>query len=59
MAADAAALQAVGVRHAALRLGGASLAQSLGRIDRFGREVIASPVDVADLTDCNINLEKA
>jgi len=41
MAADAAALQAVGVRHVALRLGGASLADSLECIDRFGREVIA------------------
>jgi probable F420-dependent oxidoreductase len=41
MAADAVALQAVGVRHVAVRLGGASLAESLERIDRFGREVIA------------------
>jgi hypothetical protein len=40
MAADAAALEAVGVRHVALRLGGASLQDSLERIDRFGREVI-------------------
>jgi probable F420-dependent oxidoreductase len=41
MAADATALQAVGVRHVAVRLGGATLAESLERIDRFGREVIA------------------
>lgn len=41
MAADAAALAAVGVRHIAMRLGGASLQDSLERIDRFGREVIA------------------
>ena len=40
MAADATALEAVGVRHVALRLGGTSLAGSLERIDRFGREVI-------------------
>jgi probable F420-dependent oxidoreductase len=40
MGADAAALEAVGVRHVALRLGGTSLAGSLERIDRFGREVI-------------------
>jgi len=42
MAADAAALEAVGVRHVALRLGGTSLADSLERIDRFGREVIGA-----------------
>jgi probable F420-dependent oxidoreductase len=41
MTADASALQAVGVSHVALRLGGASLAESLEHIDRFGREVIA------------------
>ena len=35
------ALEAVGVRHVAPRLGGASLADALERIDRFGREVIA------------------
>jgi len=40
MAADAAALEGVGVRHVALRLGGATLTESLERIDRFGREVI-------------------
>ena len=40
MAADATALEAVGVRQVALRLGGTSLAGSLERIDRFGREVI-------------------
>ena len=42
MAADAAALEAVGVHHIAMRLGGASLQDSLERIDRFGREVIAA-----------------
>jgi probable F420-dependent oxidoreductase len=41
MAADAVALAAVGVRHVAVRLGGATLKESLERIDRFGREVIA------------------
>jgi probable F420-dependent oxidoreductase len=41
MAADALALEAVGVRHVALRLGGATLKESLEHIDRFGREVIA------------------
>jgi len=40
MAADAAALEGVGVRHVALRLGGATLAELLEHIDRFGREVI-------------------
>ena len=40
MAADAAALEGVGVHHVALRLGGATLTESLERIDRFGREVI-------------------
>jgi probable F420-dependent oxidoreductase len=40
MAADAAALEAVGVRHIALRLGGNSLPDSLERVDRFGREVM-------------------
>ena len=40
MAADAAALEAAGVRHIALRLGGASLQDSLERIDRFGAEVL-------------------
>lgn len=40
MAADAAALAAVGVRHIAMRLGGDSLPEALERIDRFGREVI-------------------
>jgi probable F420-dependent oxidoreductase len=42
MAADAAALEAIGVRHVAIRLGGGSLPQVLERIDRFGREVIGS-----------------
>jgi len=41
MAADAIALEAVGVRHVGVRLGGATLTESLERIDRFGREVIA------------------
>jgi hypothetical protein len=40
MAADAAALEAVGVRHIAMRLGGNSLQEALERIDRFGREVL-------------------
>src|SRR5205823_2347473 len=39
MAADAAALEAFGVQHVALRLGGTSAAESVERIDRFGREV--------------------
>ncbi len=41
MAADAAALTGVGVSHVALRLGGASIAESVERIERFGTEVIA------------------
>jgi probable F420-dependent oxidoreductase len=41
MTADAVALDAVGVRHVAVRLGGATLRESLEHIDRFGREVIA------------------
>ena len=41
MAEDAVALSAVGVSDVALRLGGASLAESVERIDRFGAEVIA------------------
>ncbi len=41
MLADAAALADLGVGHAALRLGGASLDDSLERIARFGAEVIA------------------
>jgi probable F420-dependent oxidoreductase len=40
MAADAAALDALGVQHVALRLGGASAEEAVERIDRFGREVI-------------------
>jgi probable F420-dependent oxidoreductase len=40
MAADAAALEAAGVRHIALRLGGSSLQESLERIDRFASEVM-------------------
>jgi probable F420-dependent oxidoreductase len=42
MAADAAALAAVGVRHIAMRLGGASVSEALERIDRFGREVLGA-----------------
>ena len=41
MAADAVALTEVGVSHVALRLGGASVAESVERIERFGAEVIA------------------
>ena len=41
MAADAAALDALGVGHVALRLGGASAEEAVERIDRFGAEVIA------------------
>ena len=37
---DAAALETLGVGHVALRLGGASAAEAVERIDRFGREVI-------------------
>jgi hypothetical protein len=40
MAADAAALEAVGVGHVAIRLGGTSIQESVERIERFGREVI-------------------
>jgi probable F420-dependent oxidoreductase len=41
MAADAAALSALGVGHAALRLGGNTAAECVGRIERFGAEVLA------------------
>lgn len=41
MTADAAALSAIGVRHVALRLGGATAAEAVARIERFGAEVIA------------------
>lgn len=41
MAEDAVALTKVGVGDVALRAGGETLAESLERIDRFGREVIA------------------
>ena len=41
MAADAAALSAAGVGHVALRLGGATGADAVARIERFGAEVIA------------------
>jgi alkanesulfonate monooxygenase SsuD/methylene tetrahydromethanopterin reductase-like flavin-dependent oxidoreductase (luciferase family) len=41
MAEDAAALSAAGVGHVALRLGGATGADAVARIERFGAEVIA------------------
>lgn len=41
MLADAAALDKIGVGHATLRLGGASVSEAIERIERFGREVIA------------------
>jgi probable F420-dependent oxidoreductase len=41
MMADAAALEALGVSHVAVRLGGASLQESLDCIARFGQDVIA------------------
>jgi probable F420-dependent oxidoreductase len=41
MAADAAALTALGVSHVALRLGGNTAEQAVERIERFGAEVIA------------------
>lgn len=41
MLSDTAALEAVGVSHAALRLGGQTLSEALERIERFGSEVIA------------------
>jgi hypothetical protein len=41
MAADAAALSTAGVGHVALRLGGATGADAVARIERFGAEVIA------------------
>ncbi|MGE3917491.1 MAG: LLM class flavin-dependent oxidoreductase, partial [Hyphomicrobiaceae bacterium] len=41
MRADRAALDAVGVKHVALRLGGESVTESIDRIHRFGEEVIA------------------
>src|SRR5437660_10749981 len=41
MAADAAALAAIGVGHVALRLGGETAAAAVERIERFGAEVIA------------------
>jgi len=40
MAADAAALEAIGIGHVAIRLGGTSIQESVERIERFGREVI-------------------
>jgi probable F420-dependent oxidoreductase len=45
MLADHAALAALGVGHAALRLGGASVADAVERIERFGAEVIAKVRD--------------
>jgi probable F420-dependent oxidoreductase len=41
MAADAEALSAAGVGHVALRLGGATGADAVARVERFGAEVIA------------------
>jgi probable F420-dependent oxidoreductase len=41
MAADAAALSAIGVSHAALRLGGDTAREAVARIERFGDEVIS------------------
>ena len=41
MAADAAALSAIGIRHVALRLGGDTVEASVERVERFGAEVIA------------------
>ncbi len=41
MLEDAADLTAIGVSHAALRLGGSDIAETVGRIERFGAEVIA------------------
>ena len=41
MVEDAQALAAVGIGHVALRLGGETLPDTLGRIERFGTEVIA------------------
>ncbi|MGE3917514.1 MAG: TIGR03619 family F420-dependent LLM class oxidoreductase [Hyphomicrobiaceae bacterium] len=41
MLADASALTSIGVSHAALRLGGADVAEAVSRIERFGAEVIA------------------
>ena len=40
MKQDAAALADVGVGHVALRLDGASIAEAVERIERFGSEVI-------------------
>lgn len=42
MREDRDALAAVGARHVALRLGGDTVAEAVGRIERFGAEVIAS-----------------
>jgi probable F420-dependent oxidoreductase len=41
MLADAAALTEIGVSHAALRLGGSTIEETVERIERFGAEVIA------------------
>ena len=41
MIEDAKALEAAGLQHACLRLGGTTLADTIGRIERFGAEVIA------------------
>lgn len=42
MREDRAALSGVGVGHVALRLGGETVAEAVGRIERFGSEVIAA-----------------
>lgn len=44
MLSDWAALEALGVGHVALRLGGNSISEALERIERFGAEVIAKRV---------------
>ena len=41
MQEDARAIEDVGVQHVAVRLGGATAAESVERIERFGAEVIA------------------
>jgi probable F420-dependent oxidoreductase len=42
MQADATALAGIGVGHVAVRLGGASIAEAVERIERFGAEVISA-----------------
>ena len=41
MAEDTAAFSAIGVGYVALRLGGKTIEEAVGRIERFGAEVIA------------------